>query len=59
MTNDETIKAAIAAVQKQIDILIEQYATSVPPVIHPAKYPDHSTLIQAITMRNLLKNELS
>ena len=59
MTKDVTIKAAIAAVQKQIDTIIEQYATSGPPVIHPAKYPDHSVLIQAITVRNLLKNELS
>jgi hypothetical protein len=59
MTKDVTIKAAIAAVQKQIDIMIEQYATSGPPVIHPATYPDHSTLIQAINVRNLLKHELS
>ena len=59
MTKDVTIKAAIAAVQKQIDIIIEQYATSGPPVIHPANHPDHSTLIQAITVRNLLKHELS
>ncbi|HTV98278.1 MAG TPA: hypothetical protein VMA54_06360 [Steroidobacteraceae bacterium] len=59
MTKDATIKAAIAAVQKQIDGIIEQYATSGPAVVHPAKHPDHSALIQAITARNLLKHELS
>jgi hypothetical protein len=59
MSKDTTVKAAIAAIQKQIDNIIQQYATSGPPVMQPATHPDHGPLIQAITARDLLRRELS
>lgn len=55
----DTLNKALIAVQKQIDLIIEQYATKGPEVILPAMHPDHGPLIQAITVRDLLRRELS
>jgi hypothetical protein len=50
--NQETLNKAITAVQKQIDALIQEYATTGPR-------PDHEPLIQACKARDLLRYERS
>lgn len=59
MTTHDTLNKALATVQKQIDQIIEQYATKGPAIISPATDPDHGPLIQAITARDLLRREQS
>ena len=58
MTTHDTLNKALATVQKQIDQIIEQYATR-PAITSPATDPDHGPLIQAITARDLLRREQS
>jgi hypothetical protein len=50
--NQETLNKAIAAVQKQIDAIINEYVTTGPR-------PDHEPLIQAFSARDLLRRERS
>jgi hypothetical protein len=53
MAKKEQIDKAIEAVQKHIDQIINQYATTGPG----AAQPDYTPLIQAIKARDLLRRE--
>jgi hypothetical protein len=55
--NKEIVGKALAAVQKQIDNIIQQYATTGPVVVLPGSNPDHTPLIQAIQVRDMLQRE--
>ncbi len=57
MLTKDTVEKAIASVQKQIDNIIQQYATTGAPVLS-GLHPDHNPLIQAITVRDLLRREM-
>jgi hypothetical protein len=50
--NQETLNKALTALQKQIDEIINEYATTGPR-------PNHEPLIQAFTARDLLRRERS
>jgi hypothetical protein len=59
MVTKDLVSKAMDAVQKHIDTVIQVYGTTGVPVKLGDLHPDYGPIIQAFTVRDLLRKEIA